>query len=147
MKIAINELLESAELARENSYSPYSKFRVGAALLGDDGKIYTGTNIENASYGATLCAERSAISRAVSEGVTRIVAIAVVSDSDKPTTPCGICRQVIAEFADKGTIVVCGGVGARVSDGGLLETGNKKENVAIYNLATLLPDAFNLKQS
>ena len=97
------ELLKIAEEARFNAYVPYSKFRVGAALLTSDGKVYTGCNIESASFGATNCAERTAIFKAISEGEKKFVKLAVASDnSDKnqPTWPCGICRQVIVEFAD-----------------------------------------------
>ncbi|MCB2288786.1 cytidine deaminase [Clostridium sp. CS001] len=85
--------------ARENAYVPYSKFKVGAAVLTEDGSIYSGCNIENASYGATNCAERTAIFKAVSEGHKKIKAIAVVGDMSTNTYPCGICRQVIVEFA------------------------------------------------
>jgi cytidine deaminase len=85
--------------ARENAYVPYSKFKVGAAVITEDGSIYTGCNIENASYGATNCAERTAIFKAVSEGHKKIKAIAVVGDMSTNTYPCGICRQVIVEFA------------------------------------------------
>jgi cytidine deaminase len=87
--------------ARENAYVPYSKFKVGAAVVTVDGTIYTGCNIENASYGATNCAERTAIFKAISEGHKEIKAIAVVGDMSTNTYPCGICRQVIAEFATK----------------------------------------------
>jgi len=85
--------------ARENAYAPYSKFKVGAALITEDGSIYTGCNIENASYGATNCAERTAIFKAISEGHKKIKAIAIVGDMSTNTYPCGICRQVIVEFA------------------------------------------------
>ena len=85
--------------ARENAYVPYSKFKVGAAVITEDGTIYTGCNIENASYGATNCAERTAIFKAVSEGHKKIKAIAIVGDMSTNTYPCGICRQVIVEFA------------------------------------------------
>ncbi|GCD09086.1 cytidine deaminase [Clostridium tagluense] len=87
--------------ARENAYAPYSKFKVGAAVVTEDDSIYTGCNIENASYGASNCAERTAIFKAVSEGHKKIKAIAVVGDMSTHTYPCGICRQVIAEFATK----------------------------------------------
>lgn len=93
------KLLKLASEARKNSYSPYSKFRVGAALLSKNGKVYTGCNIENATYGATCCAERTAIFKAVSEGEKEFEAIAVQGDNDGLTFPCGICRQVILEFA------------------------------------------------
>ena len=85
--------------ARENAYVPYSKFKVGAAVVTEDGSIYTGCNIENASFGATNCAERTAIYKAVSEGHKKIKAIAIVGDMSTHTYPCGICRQVIVEFA------------------------------------------------
>jgi len=87
--------------ARENAYVPYSKFKVGAAVVTVDDLIYTGCNIENASYGATNCAERTAIFKAVSEGHNKIKAIAIVGDMSTYTFPCGICRQVIVEFATK----------------------------------------------
>ena len=91
-------LVEAAKKAREFSYSPYSKFAVGAAVLTRSGKVYGGCNIENASYGITNCAERTAIFRADSEGEREIVALAIVADSKRPVPPCGACRQVIAEF-------------------------------------------------
>ncbi len=101
------ELLKLAEQAKENAYVPYSKFKVGAALLTKSGKIYTGCNIENASYGASNCAERTAIFKAVSEGETEFEKIAVASSSYDQTWPCGICRQVMVEFS-KELIVVLG---------------------------------------
>ena len=92
------ELIHSALEAREKAYCPYSNFKVGAAILFEDGKIYTGSNIENASFGATNCAERTAIFKGVHEGNREIKAVAVVGDTNAYTYPCGICRQVIAEF-------------------------------------------------
>ena len=92
------ELIHSALEAREKAYCPYSNFKVGAAILFEDGKIYTGSNIENASFGATNCAERTAIFKGVHEGNREIKAVAVVGDTSAYTYPCGICRQVIAEF-------------------------------------------------
>src|SRR5918994_5688768 len=92
------QLMERAKKASEYSYSPYSKFRVGAALRCKDGKIFTGTNVENASYGMTMCAERVAIFKAISEGCNTFTDIAIVSDSKKLTFPCGACRQVMLEF-------------------------------------------------
>ena len=94
-----NELVAKAKEALEYSYSPYSHFAVGAALLSADGQVFTGCNIENSSFGATNCAERTAIFKAVSEGVKDFKAIAIVCSGDQPAYPCGICRQVIAEFA------------------------------------------------
>lgn len=95
------ELIEYALKAKENAYAPYSKFRVGAALLTKKGNVYTGCNVEIASFGATNCAERTAVWKAVSEeGKIEIEKIAIVSDSPDYIYPCGICRQVLAEFAD-----------------------------------------------
>jgi len=94
----IQKLINCATVAREKSYSPYSRFGVGAALLCEDGTIYEGCNIENASYGLTNCAERTAIFKAVSEGHTKFKALAVVADTEGPCSPCGACRQVISEF-------------------------------------------------
>ena len=102
----INELIEGALEAREGAYVPYSNFKVGAAILMEDGKVYTGCNIENASLGATNCAERTAIFKAVSEGYKTIKAVAVTGDPNSYTYPCGICRQVIVEFAEKGDIPI-----------------------------------------
>lgn len=94
------KLIAEAVKAREIAYVPYSNFKVGAAIVTEDDKVYTGCNIENASYGATNCAERTAIFKAVSEGHKKIKAIAVVGSDSKYTYPCGICRQVINEFAE-----------------------------------------------
>lgn len=89
------------------SYSPYSSFRVGAALLSKDGKIFTGTNVENRSFGATICAERTAIVKAVSEGVRDYSALAVIGlDSSEILSPCGICRQIISEFGSDITVIM-----------------------------------------
>ncbi|HCZ07488.1 MAG: cytidine deaminase [Thermotogota bacterium] len=93
-------LIEEARNVARNSYSPYSRFRVGAAVLSKSGKIYRGTNIENASYGLTICAERVALSAAISEGEREFEAIAVYVDSPKPSSPCGACRQFMSEFGD-----------------------------------------------
>lgn len=99
------KLIEKAVLAMNNSYSPYSGFRVGAALLCQNGNIYIGTNVENASYSATICAERSAILSAISNGETKFSAMAIVGGKNGEINdycyPCGICRQVINEFCDK----------------------------------------------
>ena len=94
----IQRLINRAIVARETSYSPYSHFGVGAALLCEDDTVYEGCNIENASYGLTNCAERTAIFKAVSEGHKRFKALAVVADTEGPCSPCGACRQVISEF-------------------------------------------------
>lgn len=98
-------LIKKALEAKEKAYAPYSGFKVGAALLTDSGKIYTGCNIECASYTPTICAERTAISKAVSEGERNIVAIAITGDSEW-TYPCGVCRQVIREFGEDIIVIV-----------------------------------------
>jgi cytidine deaminase len=97
-KRSLDSLVEAAKKARSRAYSPYSGVKIGAAVLASDGKIYTGANIENASYGLSCCAERTAIFKAVSEGAPKIDAIAVVGKSDDFTRPCGACRQVMTEF-------------------------------------------------
>ena len=99
------ELITKAKEAMQKAYVPYSNFQVGAAVLTKKGTIYTGCNIENASFGATNCAERTAIFKAVSEGEREIVAIAIVGGKNAYTYPCGICRQVIAEFMDEGILL------------------------------------------
>jgi cytidine deaminase len=98
-------LIEEAKKAMQHAYAPYSHFKVGAAVLTTNGKIYTGCNVENASYGATNCAERTAIFKAVSEGETTFSAIAIVGSKNAFTYPCGICRQVIAEFMQDGLLI------------------------------------------
>ncbi len=99
------QLIEKAIEAKKNSYSPYSKFKVGASVLTENNKIYTGCNIESAAFSPTICAERTAIAKAISEGERKISAIAVVGDSEW-TYPCGVCRQVIREFADNNTLII-----------------------------------------
>src|SRR5688572_3369116 len=93
-------LISAAISARLQAYAPYSNFQVGAALLGKDGSIFTGCNVENLSYGLTICAERNAICAAVAAGVREFEAIAIVADTREPVSPCGACRQVMAEFGD-----------------------------------------------
>ncbi len=102
----INELINKAKNAREHSYSPYSGFKVGAALKTKNEMVFTGCNIENSSYGLSICAEREAIFKAISAGERDLDTIAVVTDSDKLTTPCGACRQVMWEFSKDMTVVV-----------------------------------------
>lgn len=94
----IQDLIRKASEAKENAYAPYSGFRVGAALLTSQGEVFTGCNVENISYGATCCAERVAVFKAVSEGKMQFKALAIASDLDDMIYPCGICRQVIVEF-------------------------------------------------
>ncbi len=91
-------LLQKALEARKNSYAPFSNFRVGAAILGKSGKTYTGCNVENSSYGLTICAERVALFKGISEGEKVFTAIAIVADSEEPIPPCGACLQVLSEF-------------------------------------------------
>lgn len=125
----MEELIKAAQATREYAYVPYSNFKVGAAVLTKTGKIVTGCNVENASYGLCNCAERTAIFKAVSEGEQELVAIAIVADTIKPVAPCGACRQVIAEFGiDK--IIMC----------------NIKGEEHIVTLEELLPFSFGKKQ-
>ena len=101
----MEELMKAARDARQYAYAPYSEFAVGAAVLGESGRIYTGCNIENASYGLSNCAERTAIFKAISEGERCLAALAVVADTPGPVSPCGACRQVILEFDIKRVIL------------------------------------------
>lgn len=119
-----DKLIRAACEARQNAYAPYSHYRVGAAIWLEDGRLYTGVNVENASYGLTICAERTAVYKMVSEGVGRITAVAVCTEN--AGSPCGACRQVLAEFA--------GDVPVWLVD----EAGNGRETT----LYTLLPDHF-----
>ena len=122
------ELLQAAEQAQKMAYAPYSSFPVGAAVLAADGTIYAGCNVENASYGLTICAERNAIAHAVSCGSQHFTAVAVVTDNG--VTPCGACRQVLAEFGSQMTVIVA----------------DTRGNRQIYSLAELLPQAFGPAQ-
>lgn len=122
------ELIDKAKEALKYSYSPYSRFAVGAALLSADGQVFTGCNIENASFGATNCAERTAIFKAVSEGIKDFTAIAVVCSGSQPAYPCGICRQVMSEFFNPDTRII-------VEDGDGLRT---------YTMTEILPESFSL---
>ncbi|MFI5358591.1 MAG: cytidine deaminase [Halanaerobiales bacterium] len=125
----IARLLGLAIEARKNSYSPYSNFPIGAALLCKNGEIYTGTNVENASYGLTNCAERTAIFKAVSEGVREFDTMVVVADTERPIPPCGACRQVILEFGEDIQVILA----------------NLKGDYQQYQIKDLLPGAFNRK--
>jgi len=99
-KKTIEKLLEEAKKVREKAYAPYSNFKVGASLLTEDGKIFTGCNVENASYGLSLCAERNAIFSAVSKGERKFKALLVVAQGEGTVAPCGACRQVMREFGE-----------------------------------------------
>ena len=121
-----NELIEIARQYRENAYTPYSHFKVGAAVLAASGKVYGGCNIEKSSYGLTNCAERTAIFKAVSEGEREFAALAVIADTDGPCSPCGACRQVIADFRIPRIIMA-----------------NLKGDMKTMTLGELLPFAFS----
>jgi cytidine deaminase len=122
------KLLEEAVKAREFAYVPYSKFKVGAALKAKGGKVFHGCNIENASYGMTNCAERTALFSAYSEGVTQFDTLVVVADTDRPVPPCGACRQVISELCDPEMEVIL---------------TNIKGDVQRFLVKELLPGAFS----
>lgn len=123
------ELLEHAKEASKNSYSPYSKFAVGACLITTNDKIYSGCNFENSSFGMTICAERNAVGTAITDGERRIKAIAIYSPNQKHCYPCGACRQVLNEFkAEEGLDVITEG----------------ENDIEISKLADLLPEGFNL---
>ena len=124
---SVTELIDCAKLARENAYSPYSNFAVGAALLAESGKIYCGCNLENASFGATICAERAALSAAITAGERAFSAIAIVADA-KHLTPCGICRQQLSEFSPLMDV----------------HCATLEGTVTSYQLCDLLPHAFHI---
>ncbi len=121
-------LLQEAGKAQQISYSPYSRFKVGAALLGKSGQVYTGTNIENSSYGLSICAERTALFNAINQGEREFQAIAVKGSGKGYIYPCGACLQVLAEFAPQLQIIV----------------GNEQDEWEDYLLSDLLPQAFKL---
>lgn len=120
-----NVLLDAARKSLERAYAPYSRFKVAAAVLDDQGRVYTGVNVENLSYGLSICAERAAIFAAVAAGARRITAVAVTSSAAERLSPCGACRQVIAEFAAPEVPVFCDAPDAprRWSVGELLPDG------------------------
>lgn len=125
--IDYKNLMKIALEYRERAYVPYSKFKVGAAVLFESGEIYGGCNVENASYGATNCAERTAIFKGVSEGETKIKAIAEVGSLEEITYPCGICRQVLCEFGDEDMVVIL---------------GKSEDDYIVTDLKSLMPGAF-----
>ncbi len=123
----MEELILKASEAKENAYAPYSRYKVGAAVVDENGKIFTGCNIENESYGATMCAERTAIFKAISSGSKSIKTIVITADGSMPY-PCGMCRQVMAEFMDKDGVII-------------LECAGKVES---YTFSELMPYTFKL---
>ena len=128
MEEEYRQLIKEAKFASLNAYAPYSGFAVGAAVLCANGKIYSGCNVENVSYAATVCAERTAAVKAVSEGANKFKALAVYADTEETIFPCGICRQFLVEFAaDDMKIFAC----------------NKKDEYEEYSLSDLLPHAFD----
>ncbi len=129
---AIQKLITLAEEAKNYSYSPYSHFRVGAAILTKSGRVHTGCNIENIAFSPTVCAERTALFKAISEGDNQPVAVAVCTDDDEPSSPCGVCRQVINEFADGNAVFYLKGKG---------------DKVVITSINELLPLSFRPKSS
>jgi cytidine deaminase len=126
----MDRLIAEAKRAREKAYAPYSNFKVGAAVLTSNGKIFSGCNIENSSYGLSICAERSAIFNAVSSGYRKFTKIAVVTDSEPPASPCGACRQVIFEFGDDIEVIMA----------------NLKGDIKIMKISELLKDGFNMNR-
>lgn len=125
-----DKLIEAASEVRANAYTPYSHFKVGAALLGDNGEIYRGCNVENSSYGLSICAERTAVFKGVCAGVTQFEALAVVTDLDNPASPCGACRQVLAEFSPEMIVIMA----------------NTKGKAVTSSVKELLPLAFSSSQ-
>ncbi|MCI0488351.1 MAG: cytidine deaminase [Blastocatellia bacterium] len=123
-----DELIERAKEARLAAHAPYSKFEVGAALLVADGRVFTGCNIENSTYSLTMCAERVAVFKAVSEGAREFLKIAIAADHERPTPPCGCCRQMIWEFADDETVVIL---------------ANLSGDVQKFKIKDLFPNAFD----
>jgi cytidine deaminase len=123
------KLIEVAKAALDRAYAPYSKFRVGAAVAAADGTIYSGSNVENASYGLSMCAERTAVLAAVLGGTREITGVAVCTEASPPSSPCGACRQVMSEFAKDPSAVKIVAINL---------TGDRRE----WTLAELLPDGF-----
>ena len=129
-EISDEQLISMAKEAAKKAYVPYSHFHVGSAVLSEDNYVYTGCNIENSSYGASNCAERTAIFKAVSEGEREFEKIAIVSSSGDFTFPCGICRQVLSEFMYDKTVVLF----------------SEKDGISEFKVKDLLPEAFRLQR-
>ena len=129
MEHSEKELVAAATRVRENAYAPFSKFKVGAALETDDGQIIVGSNVESASYGLTVCAERVAVWNAISQGKRKIARIAVVADTEELTPPCGVCRQIIWEFGGDIPVIFA----------------NLHGKVETVQMRDLLPRAFDTK--
>jgi cytidine deaminase len=122
-------LVSAARAAQQQAYAPYSRYRVGAALEADDGRVFAGCNVENASYGLTICAERAAVCAGVAAGAREFRRAVVVTDSDPPAAPCGACRQVLAEFGPRLTVTAVG-----------------PSATVTWTIAELLPAAFGKDQ-
>lgn len=125
-KMTDTELMAKAKEAMARAYAPYSKFQVGAALLAKNGQVFLGCNVENASYGGTICAERTAVVKAISEGVREFEKIAIAASSGGYASPCGICRQVLFEFMPDGTVLL----------------DSEKEGMKAFSVRELLPFGF-----
>ena len=126
----ISLLIEEARKAREFAYAPYSKFLVGAALMTADGHIFSGCNVENSNFSATICAERTALVKAVSEGYQDFIAIAVIADRPMPTSPCGQCRQALSQFGLELDIIMA---------------TTQSDEIEVMKLSELLPRSYRLK--
>ncbi len=129
LPVELAELVLTAVAARQRAYAPYSQFLVGAAVRAADGRVFSGANVENASYGLSICAERSAVVSAINTGVRELAAIAVCTELSPPAAPCGMCRQTLAEFAADCPVVLCGPHGLA-------------GEVRVLRLRELLPHAF-----
>lgn len=128
----LRRLVEEALKVLSNSYAPYSNVHVASAILAESGRAYVGVNVENSSYGLTICAERSAVSSMIAGGDRKPLVVAVVSDLEEPIPPCGACRQVLAEFNPEATIVMCSA---------------KTGECVVKNLSELYPSPFKLARS
>jgi len=122
------ELIDAARQVQKNAYAPFSGFKVGAAILAKDGQIFTGVNVENSSYGLTICAERCAVGKAVAAGIIKFAKIVVYTNDSPPATPCGACRQVLYEFSPDMQVICV----------------NNQNEIKRYELSQLLPEGFRL---